>query len=140
MSDKPKPGAMQIKAGKMKMYLNDEWVDFGVAYVAQDMRKIAKPVRGRQHGYAPILKQWAAELEEQGMFALTKVQAKLKMFYGASEKWMAQDCRVWHGWLQQIYQFRNCTGKKDKPIQAEANKNFRDNFDKILNQPEAANG
>lgn len=129
---KPKPGAMQIKAGKMKMYLDDEWVDFGVAYVAKDMRKIAKPVHGRRHGYAPILKQWAAELEANGLAAIKTVQERLKAFYGASEKWMAQDCRVWHGWLNQIYQFRNCTGAKDKPIQAEANKNFRENFENIF--------
>lgn len=140
-NQKPKPGAMQIKAGKMKMYLNDEWVDFGPAYVAKDMRKIAKPINGRVHAYAPFLRRWAADLESQGLLAIKSVQERLKTFYGCSEKWMAQDCRIWYGWLQQIYQFRNCTGKKDKPIQAEANKNFRDKFDTIFQkQPEAAHG
>lgn len=134
MTDKPKPGAMQIKGGKMTMYLNDEWVDFGVAYVAKDMRKIAKPVHGRKHGYSAILKTWAVELEVQGLFSVKNVQDKLKAFYGASEKWMAHDCRIWHGWLNQIYQFRNCTGKKDNPLHVEANKNFRENFDKVFLQ------
>jgi hypothetical protein len=137
---KPKPGAMQIKGGKMSLYLNDEWVDFGVMYVAKDMRKIAKPLNGRRNGYAPVLHRFADELEAKGLAAVKTVQERLKAFWGAREKWMAQDCRVWHSWLNQIYQFRNCTGKKDKPIHAEANKNFSDNFDKIFNQPEAING
>jgi hypothetical protein len=131
-NDKPNPGAMQIKAGKMKMYLNDEWVDFGPAYIAKDMRRIARPLNGRQHAYAPFLRRWAGELESQGLLAIQNVQGRLKAFYGCSEKWMAQDCKVWHGWLQQIWQFRNCTGKKDKPLAAESNKNFRENFDKVF--------
>lgn len=131
---KPKPGTMQIKAGKMRMYLNDEWVDFGVAYVAKDMRKIAKPLNCRKHAYAPFLRRWAGELESKGLLAIQDVQARLKAFYGCSEKWMAQDCRVWYGWLQQIWQFRNCSGKKDKTPAVEANKNFRENFDKIFSK------
>lgn len=129
---KPNPGAMQIKGGKMRMYLNDEWQDFGPAYIAQDMRKIARPINGRVHAYAPFLRRWAVELEAKGLLAIQDVQGRLKAFYGCSEKWMAQDCKVWHGWLQQIWQFRNCTGKKDKPLAAEANKNFRENFEKVF--------
>lgn len=130
--ENPRPGAMQIKAGKMRMYLNGAWQDFGVSYVAQDMRKIARPVNGRRHGYASILQRWAAELEANGMASVKTVQDKLKAFWGAREKWMAQDCRVWYGWLNQIYQFRNCTGKKDEPVQAEAIKNYSNNFDSIF--------
>ena len=129
---KPNPGAMQISGGKMRMYLNDEWQDFGVAYIAKDMRKIAKPIKGRVHAYAPFLRLWATELERKGMHAIQDVQERLKAFFGCSEKWMGQDCRIWHGWLQQIWQFRNCTGKKDKPPAVEENKNFRENFDKIF--------
>jgi hypothetical protein len=129
---KPKNGTMQLKDGKMRLYLDGAWQDFGPAYVAKDMRKIAKPVRGRKHGYAPIVKSWATELESQGLRGIQTVQTKLKAYYGTSEKWMAQDCQVWHGWLQQIWQFRNCTGKKDQAPAVEANKNFRENFDKVF--------
>ena len=139
-NQKIKLGTMQIKAGKMKMYINDEWVDFGLAYVAKDMRKIAKPINGRRvHAYAQFLCQWATELESQGLLAIQNIQKRLKSFYGCSEKWMAQDCRIWYNWLNQIWQFRNITGKKDKSVYAEANKNFRDNFDNIFKQQEAVN-
>lgn len=132
MNDKPKNGAMRINAGKMSMYLNGAWVDFGVLYVAKDMKRIAKPVNGRRSAYSVIIRGWAGMLEREGMAALRVVQWRLRSFYGCSEKWMAQDCRIWHGWLQQIWQFRNCAGKKDVPVKADANRNFRDNYDKTF--------
>ncbi len=132
--DKPKNGSMQIKNGKMFMYLNDAWQDFGISYVVSDMRRIAKPVKGRKSAYAPILVNIAGILDHEGITGINKAQEYLKQFWGCSEKWMAQDCRIWYQWLQHIWQFRNCTGKKDVPIHAEANKAFRDNYDKTFSK------
>jgi hypothetical protein len=131
---KPNPGSLQIKSGKMRMYLNDAWQDFGIAYVVADMKRIAKPVKGRKSAYAPILMKIATTLDRGGLPAIRTAQEALKPFWGSSERWMAQDCRVWHGWLQQIWQFRNISGKKDVPVQAEANKAFRDNYDKTFSK------
>jgi hypothetical protein len=85
---KPKEGAIQIRCSKMRIYLSGAWQDFGVAYVAKDMRKIAKPVHGRKHGYSSILRALAAELDAQGLASVRSVQERLKAFWGASEKWI----------------------------------------------------
>jgi hypothetical protein len=131
--NKPKPGAMQIKDGKMRLFMGGEWVDFGVSYVAADMRKIARSAKLQRSPYILKIRTWAGELDHGGMFSVRSVQEKLKGFFGASEQWMAQDCRVWHGWLQQICQiWKNWTGKKDAPVQKEANEKFRGNFDTIF--------
>ena len=140
-SEKTKPGTMQVKDGKMRIYLNDDWQDFGVDYVAKDMRKIAKPVRGgRITGYAPLLRTWAGELEAKGLAAIKPIQERLKVYWGCSEHWMREDCKVWHGWLNQIYQFRNINTKKDKPTAAKAIKAFGDNFDSIFSKEGVVNG
>jgi hypothetical protein len=133
MADKPTNGSMQISGGKMRLYVNDQWQDFGISYVVSDMRRIAKPVNGRRTAYGPIIAKIANELDRGGLSAVRASQETLKAFWGCSERWMAQDCRIWYNWLNQIYQFRNCTGKKDVPIHAESNRNYRENMDKIFN-------
>lgn len=128
----PRNGTIQIKGGRMRLYVNDAWADFGIAYVATDMRRIARPKGRRRNGYAAVLARWALILEREGMRSIPRVQELIKPYFGSSEPWMAQDCRIWHGWLNQIWQLRNCAGKKDVPPRAEANKSFRDNYDTIF--------
>lgn len=135
MSDGPKNGTLQIKEGKARIFLDNEWRDFGPAFVASDIRRTAKPANGRRSAYGAYLLRAATLLEGEGMAAIGRVQAILKSFFGCSEYWMRNNCRVWHDRLQQIWQFRNCTGKKDEPAQKQANKNYRDNFEKIFTLP-----
>jgi hypothetical protein len=138
MSETPKNGSMQIKDGKMRMFINDAWVDFGPAYISSDMRRVAKPINGRRNGYSPILIKMASAIEHGGLQSIQKIQGMLKTYFGCSERWMAQNCKIWHSWLGQIWQFRNCTGKKDKPVHAECNKRFRENIEKVFHQNMAA--
>lgn len=132
IEDKTKNGIIQVKNGKMRMRMNDEWRDFGPLFIASDMRRIAKPVSGRTSAYAVHLKHMASLLESEGMAAISPVQKMLKLFFGCREYWMQRDCKVWHNWLQQIWQFRNCTEKKDEPAITKANKNYRNNFEKAF--------
>ena len=125
-------GTMQMKDGKTRIYLENEWHDFGPMFVAADMRKIAKAFKTRSSIYAIKMRSWASRLESDGMFGIKAIQDELKGLWGAREQWMAQDCRVWHEWLGKILMFKNVNVKKDKPVVAESNKNYRDNMDKIF--------
>lgn len=132
MGDHPQNGAIQITNGKMRMYIDEKWQDFGVAFIVSDMRKVAKPRNNRVSAYAIHLKRMASLLESGGIVMIKPVQDILKLFFGCKEYWMQHDCRIWHGWLQQIWQFKNVTGKRDEPEAKKANKNFRDNFEKVF--------
>jgi len=132
MVETAKDGAMQIKAGKLRLFSNGAWHDFGPMFVAADMRKLARPVNGRVSAYAPHLLKMAVILEREGLFGSASVRERLESFFGAREIWMRHNTRVWHNWLGQIWQFRSCTGKKDAPVTREQNRNFRGNFEKVF--------